>query len=42
VIVEFDSVERAVAAYQSKDYQAALAALGKGAERDVRFIEGVA
>jgi uncharacterized protein (DUF1330 family) len=42
VIVEFDSVEDAVAAYQSEDYRKALAALGNGAERDVRFIEGVA
>ena len=41
VIVEFDSVERADAAYRSEAYQAALAALGNGAERDVRFIEGV-
>jgi len=40
VIVEFDSVERAEAAYRSEAYQAALAALGNGAERDVRFIEG--
>jgi uncharacterized protein (DUF1330 family) len=42
VIVEFDSVERAVAAYRSDAYQAALAALGNAAERDIRFIEGVA
>jgi uncharacterized protein (DUF1330 family) len=41
VIVEFDSVERADAAYRSEAYQAALAALGNGAERDIRFIEGV-
>jgi uncharacterized protein (DUF1330 family) len=42
VIVEFDSVERAVAAYRSEAYQAALAALGNAAERDIRFIEGAA
>jgi uncharacterized protein (DUF1330 family) len=41
VIVEFDSVEQAEAAYRSTAYQAALTALGDGAERDVRFIEGV-
>jgi uncharacterized protein (DUF1330 family) len=41
VIVEFDSVQQAEAAYRSKAYQAALTALGNGAERDVRFIEGV-
>jgi len=40
VIVEFDSVEQAVAAYGSKGYQAALTALGNAAERDIRFIEG--
>lgn len=41
VIVEFESVERAIAAYQSPIYQAALAALGNSAERDVRIVEGV-
>ena len=33
VIIEFDSVEQAVAAYESPGYQAALRALGDGAER---------
>ena len=42
VIVEFDSVEQAVAAYGSEAYRAALAALGNAAERDIRFIEGAA
>jgi uncharacterized protein (DUF1330 family) len=41
VIVEFDSVEAAVAAYQSEAYQRALAALANGADRDVRIVEGV-
>lgn len=39
VIIEFDSVEQAVAAYESPGYQEALRALGDGAERDVRIIE---
>lgn len=41
VLLEFDSVGQAVAAYESPAYQAALAALGDGAEREVRIIEGV-
>jgi uncharacterized protein (DUF1330 family) len=41
VIIEFDSYQQAVAAYRSEDYQRALAALGDGAERDVRILEGV-
>ncbi len=39
VIIEFDSVEQAVAAYESAGYQEALRALGDGAERDIRIIE---
>jgi uncharacterized protein (DUF1330 family) len=41
VIVEFDSVHKAVAAHDSPDYQQALKALGDGAERDMRIVEGV-
>jgi uncharacterized protein (DUF1330 family) len=41
VVIEFDTVEQAVAAYESPDYQAALRALGDGAERDLRIVEGV-
>ena len=41
VIVEFDSVEKAVAAHDSADYQEALVVLGKGADRDLRIVEGV-
>ena len=40
VLVEFDSFETAVAARQSEAYQKALQALGSGAERDFRIIEG--
>ena len=38
-LIEFPSVEAAVAAYHSDDYQAALEALGDAAERDLRIIE---
>ena len=41
VVVEFDSLEQAVAAHDSPAYQAALAALGDGAERDIRLVEGL-
>jgi uncharacterized protein (DUF1330 family) len=41
VVVEFDSYEMALAAYQSADYKKALAALGSGVERDFRIAEGV-
>ena len=41
VIVEFASFELAQAAYESKPYKEALAALGGGAVRDVRIVEGV-
>jgi uncharacterized protein (DUF1330 family) len=42
VIMEFESFEKAVAAYNSTAYQAALKALGSGAERDFRIVEGIA
>jgi uncharacterized protein (DUF1330 family) len=41
VVIEFDSVAAAVAAHDSAGYQAALKALGNGAERDIRILEGV-
>lgn len=41
VVIEFESVDRAVAAYESPRYQAALQVLGDGAERDLRIIEAV-
>lgn len=41
VLIEFDSVAQAMAAHDSAAYQEALAALGDGAERDIRIIEGV-
>jgi uncharacterized protein (DUF1330 family) len=42
VIIEFDSVEMAQKAHDSEGYQAALKALGDGAVRDLRIVEGVA
>jgi uncharacterized protein (DUF1330 family) len=41
VISEFPSVEKAIAAYRSPAYQNALQALGDGAVRDIRIIEGL-
>jgi len=40
VIIEFDSVEKAIAAHDSPGYQEALRVLGDGAERDLRILEG--
>jgi uncharacterized protein (DUF1330 family) len=42
VVIEFDSVDKAVAAHDSDGYQAALEVLGKGADRDIRIVEGAA
>ena len=41
VIIEFDSYEKAQAAYDSEAYKKALRVLGSGAERDFRIVEGV-
>ena len=41
VVIEFDSVEKAIAMHDSPDYQAALALLEGGAVRDVRIVAGV-
>ena len=40
IVVEFDSYEIALAAHGSEAYQKALQALGSGAERDFRIVEG--
>lgn len=40
VLIEFDSVEQAMAAHDSPAYQAALAALDGGADRDMRIVAG--
>lgn len=41
VIVEFDNVHKAMSAHDTPAYQEALKALGDGAERDFRIVEGV-
>jgi uncharacterized protein (DUF1330 family) len=41
VVIEFDSVEKAIAAHDSEGYQAALKVFGKAAERDMRIVEGL-
>ncbi len=41
VVIEFDSVDQAIAAYESPAYQRALRELGDGAERDLRIVEAV-
>ncbi|MEU6914846.1 DUF1330 domain-containing protein [Streptomyces olindensis] len=41
VLIEFDSFEQAVTAYESAAYQKALAELPAGFERDFRIIEGL-
>jgi uncharacterized protein (DUF1330 family) len=41
VVIEFASVAQAVAAHDSPGYQQALRVLGRGAERDLRIVEGL-
>ena len=41
VLIEFESVAQAIATHESPEYQAALAALEGGVERDMRIVEGV-
>ena len=40
VLIEFASMEAAVACHDSPDYQAALEALGDGVTRDMRLVQG--
>jgi uncharacterized protein (DUF1330 family) len=40
VILEFESVAAAIAAHDSPAYQEALRALGDGADREIRILEG--
>ena len=42
VLIEFDSVQKAIAAHDSPAYQAALKALGDTVKRDMRIVEGLA
>jgi uncharacterized protein (DUF1330 family) len=41
VVIEFESLEKAIKAYDSAAYRAARQALGSGAERDFRIVEGL-
>lgn len=41
VVTEFPSVAAAIAAHDSPGYQKALEALGDGADRDIRIVEGL-
>jgi uncharacterized protein (DUF1330 family) len=41
VVIEFDSVEHAIAVHNGPGYQLALAALEGGAVRDVRIVAGI-
>lgn len=41
VVIEFDSVEHAIAVHESPAYQVALQALGDGVVRDMRVVPGV-
>ena len=40
VVVEFDSLAKAIATHDSEGYKAALKLLGNAAERDMRIVEG--
>lgn len=40
-MLEFDSVQQAIDAYESTDYKVVLKVLGNAAERDLRIVEGV-
>lgn len=41
VLIEFDSVDAAVAAHDSPAYQEALVALGDGVDREIRIVPGI-
>jgi uncharacterized protein (DUF1330 family) len=41
VVIEFDSVQQAVATYESDAYKAALRVIEGAAEREIRIVEGV-
>jgi len=42
VMIEFDSVEQAIAAHDGPGYQAALKELKGGVEREIRIVEALA
>lgn len=41
VLIEFESVDQAIAAHDSVGYQEALRVLGNAVERELRIVEGV-
>ncbi len=41
VLLEWDDIETAKAGFETPDYQRAIAALGDGAVRDIRYLEGL-
>jgi uncharacterized protein (DUF1330 family) len=41
VVIEFNSMQEALATHESPAYREALAALGDGVVRDLRFVSGV-
>lgn len=41
VLIEFDSIEQAIAAHDSPAYQEALRLLGNVVDRDLRIVEGI-
>lgn len=41
VLLEFDSVEQAIAAHDSPAYQEALRLLGNAVDRDLRIVDGI-
>lgn len=41
IVIEFDSVQQAVATFESEAYKAALQVIKGAAERDIRIIDGV-
>jgi uncharacterized protein (DUF1330 family) len=42
VMIEFDSLDKAISTHDSPGYQAALKALGNAVDRDMRFVEALA
>jgi uncharacterized protein (DUF1330 family) len=41
IVIEFDSVQQAIATFEGQAYQAALRVLDGAAERDIRIVEAV-
>jgi uncharacterized protein (DUF1330 family) len=41
VVIEFDSLDKAISTHDSPGYQAALKALGNAVDRDMRFVEAL-